>query len=69
MPSRFEVDDGLWAEVQPLLPVIVRRRRNRVRAVVLCSQTADDNLSVRLDAEKMVDSVSDGICEPAAVSA
>ena len=27
MPSRFEVDDGLWAEVQPLLPVIERRRR------------------------------------------
>jgi transposase len=27
VPSRFEVDDGLWAEVQSLLPVIERRRR------------------------------------------
>lgn len=27
VPSRFEVDDELWAEVQPLLPVIERRRR------------------------------------------
>jgi transposase len=27
VPSRFEVDDALWAEVQPLLPVIERRRR------------------------------------------
>lgn len=27
VPSRFEVDDGLWAEVQRLLPVIERRRR------------------------------------------
>lgn len=27
MPSRFDVDDGLWAELQPLLPVVERRYR------------------------------------------
>ncbi len=27
MPSRFEVDDGLWAELEPLLPVVQRRYR------------------------------------------
>jgi transposase len=25
--SRFEIDDELWAEVQPLIPVSQRRRR------------------------------------------
>ncbi len=27
VPSRFEVDDGLWAELEPLLPVVQRRYR------------------------------------------
>ncbi len=27
VPSRFEVDDGLWAELEPLLPVTRRRYR------------------------------------------
>jgi transposase len=27
VPSRFEVDDGLWAELEPLLPVVERRYR------------------------------------------
>ena len=27
MPSRFEIDDELWAEVEPLIPVRARRRR------------------------------------------
>ena len=27
MPSRFEISDELWAEVQPLIPVRERRRR------------------------------------------
>jgi hypothetical protein len=27
VPSRFEIDDELWAEVQPLIPVRERRRR------------------------------------------
>jgi transposase len=27
VPSRFEVDDELWAEVEPLIPVRQRRRR------------------------------------------
>jgi transposase len=27
VPSRFEIDDELWAEVQPLIPVRQRRRR------------------------------------------
>lgn len=27
MPSRFEVDDGLWAELKPLLPLVERRYR------------------------------------------
>ena len=27
MPSRFEVSDELWAEIEPLIPVRQRRRR------------------------------------------
>ena len=27
MPSRFEIDDAMWAEVEPLIPVRVRRHR------------------------------------------
>ena len=27
MPSRFEIDDALWAEIEPLIPVRKRRRR------------------------------------------
>src|SRR3954465_3923884 len=27
VPSRFEIDDALWAEVEPLIPVRPRRRR------------------------------------------
>jgi transposase len=27
VPSRFEIDDGLWAEIEPLIPVRQRRRR------------------------------------------
>ena len=27
MPSRFEIDDELWAEVEPLIPLRPRRRR------------------------------------------
>lgn len=27
VPSRFEFDDDLWAEVEPLIPVRARRRR------------------------------------------
>jgi transposase len=27
VPSRFEVDDELWAEIEPLIPVRERRRR------------------------------------------
>jgi transposase len=27
VPSRFEIDDELWAEVEPLIPVRERRRR------------------------------------------
>jgi transposase len=27
VPSRFEIDDELWAEVEPLIPVRPRRRR------------------------------------------
>src|SRR3954464_10865786 len=27
VPSRFEIDDDLWAEVEPLIPVRQRRRR------------------------------------------
>src|SRR3954453_23885837 len=27
VPSRFEIDDELWAEVEPLIPVRRRRRR------------------------------------------
>ena len=27
MPSRFEIDDGLWAEIEPLIPVRERRFR------------------------------------------
>jgi transposase len=27
MASRFEVDDELWAEIAPLIPVRQRRRR------------------------------------------
>jgi transposase len=27
VPSRFEIDDELWAEVEPLIPVRQRRRR------------------------------------------
>src|SRR4051794_40027833 len=27
VPSRFEIDDELWAEVEPLIPVRARRRR------------------------------------------
>jgi len=27
VPSRFEVDDALWAEIEPLIPVRQRRRR------------------------------------------
>ena len=27
MPSRFEIDDELWDEVEPLIPVHPRRRR------------------------------------------
>jgi putative transposase of IS4/5 family DUF4096 len=27
VPSRFEIDDQLWAEIQPLLPPRPRRRR------------------------------------------
>ena len=27
MPSRFEIDDQLWVEIQPLLPPRPRRRR------------------------------------------
>jgi transposase len=28
VPSRFEITDELWAEVEPLIPARVRRRRN-----------------------------------------
>jgi transposase len=27
VPSRFEIDDELWAELEPLIPVRVPRRR------------------------------------------
>jgi transposase len=27
VPSRFEIDDELWAEIEPLIPVRERRRR------------------------------------------
>jgi transposase len=27
VPSRFEIDDALWAEIAPLIPVRQRRRR------------------------------------------
>ena len=27
MPSRFEIDDALWAEVEGLIPIRPRRRR------------------------------------------
>jgi transposase len=27
VPSRFEIDDELWAEVEPLIPVRPRRHR------------------------------------------
>ena len=27
VPSRFEIDDGLWAEIEPLIPARQRRRR------------------------------------------
>ena len=27
MPSRFEISDELWAEIEPLIPVRERRRR------------------------------------------
>src|SRR4051794_40252065 len=27
VPSRFEIDDDLWAEIEPLIPVRQRRRR------------------------------------------
>ena len=27
MPSRFEIDDGLWAEIEPLIPRRPRRQR------------------------------------------
>jgi len=28
VPSRFEIDDVLWAEIEPLIPVRQRRRRH-----------------------------------------
>jgi transposase len=27
VPSRFEIDDGLWAEIEPLIPLRPRRKR------------------------------------------
>ena len=27
VPSRFEIDDALWAEIEPLIPVRARRHR------------------------------------------
>src|SRR4051794_23149996 len=27
LPSRFEIDDALWAEIEPLIPVRARRHR------------------------------------------
>ncbi len=27
MPSRFEISDALWVEIEPLIPVRERRRR------------------------------------------
>ena len=34
MPSRFEITDELWAEVEPLIPARVRRRRNPGRRAI-----------------------------------
>jgi transposase len=34
VPSRFEINDELWAEVEPLIPPRVRRRRNPGRKAI-----------------------------------
>ncbi|WP_437126613.1 IS5 family transposase [Paraconexibacter antarcticus] len=34
VPSRFEVSDELWAEIEPLIPVRVRRRRHPGRKAI-----------------------------------
>jgi transposase len=34
VPSRFEISDELWAEVQPLIPVRQRRRRKLGRKAI-----------------------------------
>jgi transposase len=34
VPSRFEITDELWAEVEPLIPPRVRRRRNPGRRAI-----------------------------------
>ena len=34
VPSRFEINDELWAEVQPLIPARERRRRNPGRKAI-----------------------------------
>ena len=34
VPSRFEIDDAMWAEVEPLIPVRERRRRYTGRKAI-----------------------------------
>jgi transposase len=45
VPSRFEIDDELWAEVEPLIPV--RARRGATRAAGHCPIAGHSTASLR----------------------
>ena len=46
MPSRFEITDELWAEIEPLIPVRERRRRYPGRKAIEDRLTLDGILHV-----------------------